>query len=263
MAEPDIVVIGRRGAEEVWFLIPDQNIWQSMFYNDTTNQWENGPTSATPPEGVVDDPSDNSDNVKVSVANPANKQKALKAAANLINALKRVNAKLSSANGNAIITINGRTMTVAQVRDLIKNTRWSVGDKSFTNGGGGEAKYSADGKHSVEWNYLYFDGDGSEDYAHPNYVNGQGMNAVVLHDVAHVTAAGNAFNVDSRKWFREDDTVSGEFGYSAYWINNEAFAHDLARTIANTAGIDISGWTPTEGFDWQSPRAIYLENGND
>lgn len=102
-----------------------------------------------------------------------------------------------------------------------------------------------------------FDGDGANDYAHPNYDNMEGLSGIILHELGHLTEGGQQSWIRNAFQGAREGLHGEEYNYSAYWLNNEAYANDFSESVAAAFGVDVDTWNPAEGTVWVSPNVLY------
>lgn len=184
-----------------------------------------------------------SDPIAVNVdVDPENREAAIKAAENVAKALTKIRDLLENMVPSAKIVwfAGGDEITVSEALVEINNTMFTIEDRgNYQNGGVGSAERGRDGRaNAVNLNYLSFDGTGN-DYASPNYVNGQGMVAIMLHELAHVTAPGNSFrNMSEAIYFAQYKNYNNWIG-SPLWYNNERYAYNFAKSAADAMRFSI------------------------
>lgn len=261
----EIVVTGYRTQDSgtMWYNVGD--VYHSLIYSASSDSWIDGPISSSPPAGT-DDPAVEADSVKVKVTNPDNLEEALQAAANILEQLNEIRSHLSSLSPETSVTFNGETMTAVELLTFINGIEFSVVDTSAGNGGVGAANWSESGDHTVDFYFEAFDGDGENDYAHPNYENNEALTGIIFHELGHLTDSGHEFYEDSYMWFSMQRAETGESWAEftdnsyGYWDNLQANANDFAQSLAGSFGFDINTWIPIEGFIWMAPNIIYNMN---
>ncbi|UVO54205.1 hypothetical protein [Sphingomonas sp. SUN039] len=189
-----------------------------------------------PPDAPGENP-DLAISIEIVVRNPNNKQSAKQAAQRLITAISRIRAKLSE-NPNKFVIIKGTIFTTAQILTSLENTQWTVSDRppsEYKNEGVGSSNYDPNGTNADEINF-----EGILGYAHPNYPDDEGMSALVLHELAHLTEGGYNFFVQNyTKWQSEPAAHRGDFYPSDYSRNVEAFANDLMHAMSAEISLDV------------------------
>jgi hypothetical protein len=268
MADKDIVVIGGKAVDNVG----NPTSSYSYYLDQSINTWhqvellQNGEVKDTiysgdPPR--YDDPNDASDTVHIDIVDQSHMAEAVKAAANVLKGMDMIKAGYTDeANPNQEIVVVGKHTSAAAELAHAKNTELWVTDKTYTNGGVGQSSYNPNGHNRIELNYESFDGDGANDYAHPNYQNMEGMVGILGHELAHATAEGAMFNQQSNSYWAQYNARTkegGSFNYSDFWENNEAWANAYSRGMANATGLDIDTWNPAEGFSYKAPNTLYRE----
>jgi hypothetical protein len=200
--------------------------------------------------------------VQVSVSNSANLAAARTAAENIARGLARIESELEAMNPNTVISWDGNSMTAGQILKVVNTTRWVVTDNpTFNNGGVGSANGKTD---TVTLYYGPYDGVGPNDYAHPNFQNDAGLVGILLHDIGHMTPAGEAFFAESYDTFsKEYGTTNGFYSSTntvrfQYAKNNEMFANDFAYAVGTAFGADtLQGVQLTHGTGAIDPADIY------
>jgi hypothetical protein len=151
-------------------------------------------------------------------------------------------------------------MTIAQIKDTINNTKWIVDDVFQSNGGVGTAAYGPNHTGNEEhFNYWALSPDNPQSYAAPTY-NGQGVVAMVLHETAHMTEAGWAQDRANHTFYDRDTPHYSSFNDSAYWKNNEDWAHDFEVSVAVASNIHVEQYERAVlGYytEWHAPNEIY------
>lgn len=186
--------------------------------------------------------------------------KLTQAAQQLIKAIIEMTEALQLADPNGIITSVGRMMTVGEMLDTLMNTQFTVTDRTdFNNNGVGSAQRGTDGGPNIDIiNYeAIVGGPGGIGYGDASYPENSGMYALVLHEAAHMTAAGAEFFKRSVEVARADATVGGQFYGTEYATNLEAFANSFMTRTSNAAGVNLFGIRPGSSADPVSPESIY------
>lgn len=277
---PDVVVTAhmRNHGFNAWYMDVDRSRSSETVFKDylPTN-----PTSMgfTPISGNAND-----DGVAASVnvdvpENSPHFAEALKAAQNLATNLARLGTLLNDLPVNQQIHWGNRTMTVGQAIGELSNTQFVISDQNTSGSGGVGSAVAGQGtnKNVDTLYYESFDGDDdayvlqdgtttTADYASPNYLNGEGMMAIILHELAHLSDAGFDFNSSSLANFRRETGSYNNFSNSEYWSNNEAFANDFANNLASAfegdLGSQVSSVTSRmAGSDsWVEPSQIFNDH---
>ena len=256
MAGEDLEVVVtasmRNQGLNAWYMDVDrsrsnQNVYEN--YNPT-NETSMGFT------GISGNANDAGVTASVNVDVPENSPhfaEALRAAQNLATTLAKLESILNDLPVNQPIHWGSRTMTVGQAIGELSNTQFIISDQN-TSGSGGVGSAVAGQGNAKNVDTLYyesFDGDSdayvlqdgrttTNDYASPNYQNGEGMMAIVLHELGHLSDAGFDFNASSLANFRHETGSYNNFSKSEYWSNNEAFANDFANSLASAFGTDFA-----------------------
>lgn len=180
--------------------------------------------------------------VNIELNNSANEAEATKAAENILKALVEIEAALKALDPNTQVQwfSGGEMMTAAEALNELANTVFVIDDSTnYGNGGLGTADRGADGApNTVILNFDAFDGDGG-DYADPNYIDNQGVVAMMLHELGHVTAQGENFDELSRRTYILQNGSDAGYNFSEYWFNNEAYVYDFAKQFSSAMGTDI------------------------
>lgn len=150
--------------------------------------------------------------------------------------------------------------TVGEMLATLMNTQFTVTDRTnFNNNGVGAAQRGTDGGPNIDIiNYEAIVGSSMGiGYADASYPQNSGMYALVLHEVAHMTAAGSLFFDRSAQVARADPTVGGQFYGTEYATNVEAFANSFMTQTSNAAGVNLFGIRPGTSTDPVTPESIY------
>jgi hypothetical protein len=187
--------------------------------------------------------------VNVQVTNPANQAQAEEAARNIADAIAKI-VKAASAlpPSTAIPLPGGQSITVGELLDLAKTTKFVISDVNpFANGGVGGADA---GTLTVTMYAPAFAAPTPgypNSYADPNYLNGQGLVGAVLHELAHMTIGGVDAAAREHFWHNYERTnhleATYDFNQSDYWRDNEAFAVSSATAMGSGINIDVSQYT--------------------
>lgn len=267
---PDIVVVAKKypdGSVRLYRHAAGTTEWIRLDIDPDGNVTESPPTNTRPAE-FVDATNDASDTIRFKVTNSANLPEAARAAANVSEAIDFIKDHFARKNPSDSLVVNGKVTTYGAELNHLKNTQFSITDTDPTKdtGGPGSAVHnSAGGNHSVSFFFEAFDGDGSQDYAHPNYTNLQGLVGIILHELGHVSTEGNQFQLSSDRFWRQENRQNDKtdidvaWTQSDYFRNNESFAHSYSRDLANAIGAEIGQWHPAESFDYRSPQEIFEE----
>ena len=200
----------------------------------------------------------------IQITNSANRTQALQAAANVLAAIQKIKASFADEDPSEVVYLNGTRTTIGEMLDHLKDTQFVITDKAYPNSGGvGGAFYNPDGTHRIEFNFENFDGLGYLDYASPAYSDQQGLVGIILHELGHVTAAGDAFWDLSNFYHAKEnghDKTTIPFAYGDYFNNEEAWVNAYSQQFAAAVGLSIDGWNPAEGFAWVDPGQIYNQN---
>lgn len=200
--------------------------------------------------------------VRVHVTNPDHLTAAEEAARALIRALAKLKTD-SQNNPSATVTIDGLTFSLSDIVTQIGRTNWTITDASYTDTNGvGAATFNPTGQSVDEISFSAI--VGSSGYDSPNYPNGEGMMALVLHELVHLSSNGlNLYNRSVAAWHLEG---SGNTAYNLYGgpygANLERLINDIMVAVANAGGLDIGypGTTPVLPGSFQGgqlPEDLY------
>ncbi len=200
--------------------------------------------------------------VHVDVSTSSSLSAATTAAQNIARALAKIEAELQSLDPSTVINWDGNSMTAGEILTTLNSTKFVVTDNpNFNNAGVG----SADGDtNTVTLYYGAYDGIGTNDYASPNYQNDAGLVGILLHDIGHMTPAGEEWHDMSLYYYKEEfGTESGYYDSSnvlafAYARNDEKFANDFAYATGAAFGADtLTGVNLAYGTGAIDPLTIY------
>lgn len=151
---------------------------------------------------------------------------------------------------------------MGEILSILQNTEFTVTDRSnFQNTGVGAADRSSDGSaHKDTINYIAIIGDSTRTgYADPIFTDNSGMHGLVLHELAHMTQAGdNFFNRSIEIWRADPTKVEGSSFYPTdYSRNVEAYANELMTQLSTVININLYGFRPGTSAPPITPEAIY------
>lgn len=156
-----------------------------------------------------------------------------RAAEALIKAIARAVELLGSIDPSRVVAVLGVAISIGAILNAIQTTTFIITDQpSFANNGVGGVDFTA---RTDKINYVAIVGDATHPayYDHPNFTNGEGMFALVIHEALHLTGQGNDFFLQSRAAWGNDATFYG----SAHARNLELFVNALTMQALAAAGI--------------------------
>ncbi len=159
--------------------------------------------------------------------------KMIEAAQALIKAIERAIRLLEAEARTRVVSVLGFGISVGALLDELMRTDFSVTDVlNFGNNGVGGAERIPLGRNRDRINYQAIVGGRPDHptryYAHPNFANGEGMLALVLHEIFHLTQAGEDFLADSLQLWTSRGGTSATFYSSALAANLERIANAYA-----------------------------------
>lgn len=134
----------------------------------------------------------------------------------------------------------GATVTVAQCEQIVENDTSNLVDPGTTlnNDGVGMADYNR-GTDTLQYTSFVSSGN-----SWGNIYGADGMDFIMLHDIAHLTAYGNLQTQDNYNDFLADPRFKGmSYNNSTFWANNESMANSFAAGAAAALGMNISDVT--------------------
>ncbi len=166
-------------------------------------------------------------------------------------------ASRSANNSGPDIVVLGRRTGFFSTYVTLMNTRWYVTDRSFLqmNRGLGASNFD------TGEDYVSIDAIDEHSAAVPGHPE-QGLDALVFHEVTHLTVMGNNFFVDSYTVYDKDQTQPPKYYDSNYAPNVKQFADDMMQHIraANGAtGSDLA-FRPTGRGPAIEPTDLYQRN---
>ena len=191
--------------------------------------------------------------IKVHCTSTETCSKAVEAARELLVAVMIVLTECEKHDRGDTVTVAGITITVGEIYDTIYGTTYTVTDQTvFSNHGGGAADRASmtDLISYVTIGAPAINGDSGVAPATGYQAYVDGLLGLVLHEAAHMSPEGDAFYNRSVQIARDDPTVSGQLyvdmsqNTQDYALNNEAFANEVARSIAGQLDIDLAGFNP-------------------
>lgn len=184
--------------------------------------------------------------VTVSISDPAKKDRAEAAAKKLIEAIAQALDKLEAADPNSTFTFAGRTYRVGDVLADLKNTNFTVTDRTnFNNNGFGQAERVRNGNPNTD--VINMESIiGTDGYASPNWSENAGMMALILHELGHISSLGQLlFDSSYGFWTLESaDKRGSDFYNTDYGKNLEAFANDFMNAAAAAINVNLYGALP-------------------
>lgn len=220
--------------------------------------------AAPPPEVVAPSEYSVAAGVRVHVTDASHLEEAIDAATRIADALTDIEQKIAD-NPAASFVFNGQTYTGSQLQAMIQNTQWIVDDVDHHNGGVGAAAPGVDslnyhGFSGQTWHNL----DHSTTYA-SDYFAGQGIEAALLHEMAHMTQAGQDVHTEEMFWNRRDGGQDSSYYNNANPYHNaeEGWAHGFEAAAAAAFGISVNVYEgiagPTYGTYFSGER-IYAKH---
>lgn len=238
----DIIVTGKRYNSTDGSYTVQSNL--TSYTGGGGNVYTGGGNTASNPST----PSEHTASVNVHVTNSSHYGQAVDAATHIADALTLIEDLLDKSPANAQFYWDGIVYTPAQLRAEINNTQFIVDDQaSYSNGGVGSAERGQNGNPNVDHlNYWAFTGANASGYAAPGY-GGQGVAAMLLHEIGHMTEAGlNQSYENNRVYIADYGPSAHAYNGSLYWQNNENFAHDL-QAAAQAMGLNVSNYESAVG----------------
>lgn len=250
-----IVVVGRRLRE-------DDGSYRLVFSKETGAPGVRYYTSRQVDEngGVVGDP-EIGIAVKIEKTKSETDQAKLEEAARkLVEAAINLITKLESSDPTALMVVLDRIVTVGEMLQTLLDTQFTITDATnFGNNGVGTARRGIGGSPNIDViNYeAIIGGSSGIGYGDPAYPDNSGINALVLHEVAHMTQAGYDFYIRSTEVARADPTDNSDFYQTEYASNLEAFANELMTETSLEIGVDLHGVRPGTSAAPVTPESIY------
>lgn len=174
----------------------------------------------------------------VSVTDPRNQASAVAAAKKLLTAISKLKNDLIGKE-NLYVVVHGRTYSVASLIESLGNTQFIITDQSnFNNAGVGAATYNPGGQNTDVINFQSI----LSGYGADSYQNQEGLTALLLHELAHLTALTDQFRqLSVNLWSSEPPARRGANFYTTeYATNLEALTNDVMLAIAAAASLDIT-----------------------
>lgn len=209
--------------------------------------------------------------IAVQCSTPPTCEKAKLAAQKLAKAVVQVITAAEASNPNSQVTLLGETISVGEILDVVMGTTYIVTDGPLPpNRGLGTADRAT---MTDTINILAILGTdpvttvGGVLPGKPGYDSfPMGMVGLVLHEAAHMSAAGDRFFKLSALIARSDTTTGAGVDFYSnlpgaieYSQNNEYFANELMTLIAGKIGLPLQGFRPFPGTP-ESPEGIYLRH---
>lgn len=199
---------------------------------------------------------------QIQMSNHDHDQQAQEALNNVEAGVGKILNLLHAVPAGTVISWDGKTLTAGQLLTQLNNTTYIIDDIDHGNGGVGGAARNADGTSVDRLLYSSYsttmpvgmDPSQWSSFAAPTY-NGEGIEAILLHELGHMIQPGDQFFTDSWKQSGKDG-IAYTYG-SAYFENNEAFADDfmVAAATAIGANIDLFVYNPnlnTQNFPFHA-----------
>lgn len=154
----------------------------------------------------------------------------------LARVVAEVLAKLGQQSQGTRIAVGGRSVSVSEIYNLALNADFHIMPNSWDPGNGGVGQAQANGGDPS----LLITHAGLAGYASPNYThyNDSGLTYYFLHELAHVTAAGQALHADGND------------------INDEIWANDMARAFSELIGKPLHDSFVPEGGGFGAAKGI-------
>lgn len=196
--------------------------------------------------------------VNATADNPANDAAVVEAAERLAGALLDLKEILKSFDPATDVTIESLKITV-KAGDLLKdldNTKFTVTDRSYNkNKGVGSAVRG--NPNMEEINYAAI--TGPDGYGAERFPRNSGLVGIMLHELGHISAAGDGFWRSSQGYHKKDPVLRiSSFYNTEYATNLERFANNFMDGVATGLNIDLHGLVPG-GYRGKAvdPSAIY------
>lgn len=180
------------------------------------------------------------------------------AARKVVETLVRLISAAEVSDLSRVIYVLNQQVTIGEVLDRLLGVEWTVTDRSdFGNPGVGGAN-AATGTVATNWAAI-IGGTDLNGRTYSGWANFPGgMNAIILHDIMHLTPAGAGFASRSVEVHSSDPIWKWTPFYNTpYGPNNEAFADDLMQPAATLLGIDTGGLRPSGQAQSRLPEDIY------
>jgi hypothetical protein len=223
-----------------------------------------GASAAAPPPSNVSPPGTvtavGAVNIRVS---PDHLEEAKSAAQNIADAIVDIKTQLD-ANPNAQYSYMGVIISAAELRAIIDNTQFIVDDSiTYNNLGVGGAQIGHGGAPNVDrLNYHAFSGSefNPTGYGATTY-NGQGVRAMILHELAHLSPSVDQIRNQGLMYFRREGGSTLQYPNSVYAANDETLAHNMQNGIAAQLGIAVDRYELAVGNagsfrPYREPEAI-------
>ena len=172
--------------------------------------------------------------------------------------IDKLRSILQSADPNKSFNFDGKTTNVGALLADLNKTVFTITDKDYTgiNGGYGGAQRGVNGQPNTDTlNMHVFD---QNSYGSSTYTDNQGLDGLILHEEAHISAAGAQVNADELHYQSRENAVdktSYGFMYSNYWYDNEYFARDYEEAAATAIGLNLSQF---DNNFWSTYKGSYL-----
>jgi hypothetical protein len=267
MDENDIVIIAKVSSDggsgnSVWYR-RNNSTWHELT-KDSSGSYVERANPGPPPSEISDNNKTETVSVKVRISNSNNLELSIKAAANIVDGLQKLESALEALPDKTVMfTVGDNVVSGTSLLSHLRSVEFEVVDTiQYNNGGvGGAIKGGgAGGVDKVQFLYSSFDGVNSPDYAHPNYQNNQAIVAIIGHELGHLSAVGDIMTNRSWEFFLEAESNGVEtrpYDQTSYWSNNEAYAHDFSDDLTKYIGFDTTGYNPSQGTFWIDPYSIY------
>ena len=156
--------------------------------------------------------------------------------------MARLEPIIHGLNPSGVTTFaDGQTVTNAEIINIFDNLRFTITDASF-----GINRGRAVAQVGTEYRDQFNAGD-LLGYAHANYTMNEGMHFIILHEIAHVTLAGQAVdhmyndNYVHRTgdiyfdYYASNPNLAG--AASGEFLANEKWANNAAKALGTTIGV--------------------------
>lgn len=236
-SNPDIVVVGTRTTDgdgnALWVFSHSSGALPGIRDITPDEVSENGEAPPETLEIVV--------TIDRTTGDPAQMEAAAQA---LIKAIAKVVDLLKSADPSRVVAVLGVAISLGALLTALQNTNFIITDRTnFGNGGvGGAAINTAGGRNSDQINYIAIVGDATHPayYNHPNFTNGEGMLALVLHEAFHLTEQGYQFFEASKAAWGNNAT----FYSSPHAANLERFMNNLTMQALDALSVETRPEAP-------------------
>lgn len=233
MEGPDIVVVAR----------PRENLRPTEFTSNSSSYAtgnrlpdRQGPGGTpTAPSAPEPEPGDIIVNVKVD--DLSNLPAATEAAKRLALALASWIEELNALSPNQTVVYAGQIVSVTDAINIIMATEWVVTDRTFSDLNGGVGAAITEG--GILRDYINFNAispSNPNSYAAPGYMDNEGMLFIVMHEIAHLSAQGQAFRaLNISRYTRLNNNSTEGYNNSEQFRNVERWSNDVAAGMMKLA----------------------------